>query len=117
MDEEEEEEEDFDRPRLLISHRLREATNGISLSALGTLTTLIRIAANAGTTAIPVSEGNIAPYFSHAADRAAFRSYFAELRLRGLIRETRPGIFEIAPGFWKVAVWDLDDTEFFPFSG
>lgn len=47
--------------------------------------------------------------------RGSTSARLAELRLRGLVREVRPGVFSIAPDFWKVGVWELDDEEFFPY--
>lgn len=106
---------DDDHDELLVSSRWLEATKGISLAAGGTLITLIGMAANVGVTAIPVSLGNMAPLIPSEEDRAAFPARFAELRLRGLVREVRRGVFEIAPGLWKIGRWDPADKEFFPF--
>ncbi len=106
--------DESERDRLLISAAWRDATECISLAASGTLIALIGMAANAGKTAIAVSAANMAPHIRHEEDRAAFPARFAELRLRGLVREVRPGVFEIAPGLWKVGRWN-GEKDFFPY--
>lgn len=105
----------MERPRLLMSLRLLEATTGITTAAVGTLVMLIGMAAKSGHSEIPVSAPNVAPELRHAEDREAFPARFAELKLRGLVKEVRAGIYLIAPGLWKVSAWDPEEEEFFPF--
>ena len=86
---------------LLIHRRWREATRGIGWGAKGLLITLMEMAADAGRPEIPVSLANVASVMT-TAEQAVFPAQFAELRLRGLVRQVRTGVFEIAPGLWKV---------------
>ncbi|MBR2819825.1 MAG: hypothetical protein IKE60_34465 [Reyranella sp.] len=103
-----------ERDRLLVSVDWLSATSVVSPRAGGMLAKLIGIAANAGTPEIPVSLGNVEPYLRFAEDKQSFPALLAELRLAGLVREVRPGIFSIAPGLWKVGKWDPEDKAFFP---
>jgi hypothetical protein len=107
---------EFERPRLLISRQLEAETEGVSPTAKRMLITLMAMGARSGTTEIPVSSGNVAPYLRNASDKEAFPTLFAELCLRGLVRQVRPGIYSIAPGLWKAAVWDPVDAEYYPYS-
>lgn len=103
-----------ERPVILLSARWLEATRDVSLEAGGLLALLIRQAATAGRPEIAVSLGNVAAELRSARDRAAFPSMMAELRLKGLVRPVRPGVFAIAAGLWKVGAWDPGDKDFFP---
>lgn len=105
---------DLDREQLLVSVRWADETSRVSLDASGLLVTLVRMAAAAGSAEIPVSYGNVAPQIKTAADRERFAALIAELRLAGLVRPVRAGIFAIAPGLWKVGRWDPGDRAFVP---
>ena len=110
------EDDGVDRPSVLVSSRLAEVTEPLSAGAEGLLIKLIRMAAEARSTEIPVSAANVAPYIPDAEDREAFPARFSELKLRGLVQEMRPGVYAIAPGLLKVGVWDPDNKEFFPYN-
>jgi hypothetical protein len=75
---------------------------------------LIDLAAEAGTDELEVSPAALAKYLRNAEDIDLLPGLFDELRLRELIREIRPGAFRIAPGLWKVGVWDSEDSDYFP---
>jgi hypothetical protein len=103
------------RPALLISERLNEALRGLEPGAVGTLITLISMAAQQGKTSIPVSPPNVEPYLIFNGNRAKVPGWLAALRLKGLLRPVAPGMFEIAAGYWKVGFADSADEEFKPF--
>ena len=100
--------------RLLLSTDLMNRSDRVSTASLGVLIILIGMAANAGGGAIPISLPNVAAYLPDSADRSAFPARIAELKLAGLLREIRPGLYEVAAGLWKVGPWDPTDTAFFP---
>lgn len=101
-------------PELLISARWGEATTGLSLGASGLLLRLIVVAVEQGVTQLPLSEANVAPYVKHGSDRSQLKRFFAELRLRGLLKEAGLGSFAIAPDLWKLGCWDPSDKDWFP---
>jgi hypothetical protein len=102
------------KPVLLINWRIEEATRDVSVGAGGMLLKLIDLAAEAGTDELEVSPAALAKYVRNARDIDLLPGLFDELRLRELIREIRPGAFRIAPGLWKVGVWDSEDSDHFP---
>ena len=102
------------KPILLINWRLEEATRDVSVGAGGMLLKLIDLAVEAGTDELETSPAALAKYLRDAKDLDFLAGQFDELRLQGLIRETRPGAFRIAPGLWKVDVWDAAESDYFP---
>jgi len=102
------------KPILLISWRIEEATRAVSVGAGGMLLKLIDLAAEAGTDALETSPAALAPYMRDAGDLDLLPGQFDELRLQGLVQEIRPGAFRIAPGLWKVGVWEAEDGDYFP---
>jgi hypothetical protein len=106
-----------ERPELLISLRLQEHLEGLDAPAVALLIMLIGMAAEQGVTVIAVSAANVAAYASLHLDRGGFQAAFAALRLKRLVKPVRPGLYEIASGYWKVAVADPSDEEFRPFPG
>lgn len=106
--------EDPNRDRLLMSRRWLTELKGLEPQDGGFLLTLIMMAATARAPEIPVSAANVAPHIKHS-DMAQFPACFAALKLKRLVKETRPGVYGIAPGLWKVGPWDPADEEFFPF--
>ena len=103
-----------DKPVLLINWRVEEATRNVSLGAGAMLLKLIDLAAEAGTDELEVSPAALAVYLRNADALDLLPGQFDELRLQGLITEVRPGVFKIAPGLWKVGVWDGADGDYFP---
>jgi hypothetical protein len=87
---------------LVVNRKWRPATRGLSFGAKGLLVTLLEASAFAGRQEIPVTIGVIAPHLDNARGRESFSAWVAELRLRRLISERRPGIFAIAPHLWFV---------------
>ena len=85
---------------LVVNRNWRPATRGLSFGAKGLLVTLVEAAAFSGRQEIAVAIGNIAPHLDNARGREAFLAWFAELRLRRLVRERGPGVFAIAPHLW-----------------
>ena len=85
---------------LVVNRNWRPATRGLSFGAKGLLVTLVEAAAFSGRQEIAVAIGDIAPHLDNARGREAFLAWFAELRLRRLVRERGPGVFAIAPHLW-----------------
>jgi hypothetical protein len=92
---------------LLDFPQWQAATEGISVGAKGLLIRLIVRAADAGCCAIPVRDANNPDL--RFQDRGTFKARFAELRLRGLIYEVEPGVYEIAPTLWKLGLHRRDE--------
>jgi hypothetical protein len=99
----------MDAELLLNFLRWHSATEGISLGAKGLLILLIVKAADAGRLSIPVNESDMRLEMPRTEDRATLSARFAELRLRGLIRETTPGLFVIAQSLWRFGQNRSDD--------
>ena len=57
--------------------------------------------------------GTIATYFRSKEERSSFAQCFTELRLKGLVRNTLPGVYVIAEGLWRTGQVDDDDQSFF----
>jgi hypothetical protein len=85
---------------LVVNRNWRPATRGLSFGAKGLLVTLVEAAAFSRRQEIAVAIGNIAPHLDNARGRESFSAWFAELRLRRLVRERAPGVFAIAPHLW-----------------
>jgi hypothetical protein len=87
---------------LVVDRNWRPATRGLSFGAKGLLVTLLERAAYRGRPEIPISIEEVAPHLDCTRGRESFAAWLAELRLRRLVRERRPGMFAIAPHLWSV---------------
>jgi hypothetical protein len=87
---------------LVVNRNWRPATRGLSFGAKGLLVTLLEAAAFTGRKEIAVAIGEIAPHLDNARGRESFAAWFAELRLRRLVRERGHGVFAIAPHLWSL---------------
>jgi hypothetical protein len=85
---------------VVVNRNWRPATRGLSFGAKGLLVTLVETAAFLGRQEIAVAIGDIAPHLDNARGRESFSAWFAELRLRRLVRERGAGVFAIAPHLW-----------------
>jgi hypothetical protein len=106
--------DDADKPLLLISWHVEEATRDVSLGAGALLLKLIDLAAEAGSDELEVRLSDLAKHLRDTKDQNLLPAQFSELRLKGLIRQIEPGVFKVAPSLWKVGPWDPDDAKYFP---
>lgn len=87
---------------LAVNRNWRPATRGLSFGAKGLLVTLLEIAAYTGRAEIGIAIEEVAPHLDCPRGRESFAAWLAELRLRRLVRERRPGLFAIAPHLWTL---------------
>lgn len=88
--------------KIYLSTDWLEATRGTSLECTGLLFQLVLVAAPTGNGVIDVTDSVLERIAKTASERKTVRTWFAELIQHGLVKETEPGRYLIAPGLWAL---------------